>query len=81
MDTKVEGKPVNHSTQERMFHKALGEMGVEIEGFLFRSPHDWMPDQYGYKLTFEGGKTVVGWVNWDLDTFSRLLGIVKGGPL
>ena len=61
------------SGPERMFRKSLDELGAKCDGFMFHPPVDWLPTQYGYRVTRSDGTVKAGIIDWDLDTFSRIL--------
>lgn len=63
---------------EKMFYNELEKLGAKVEAFIMRSPRDWFPDIYGYRVTRADGTQVVGNVPWDLDTYSTILKIAKG---
>lgn len=72
---------ITNSAQERIFNKNLEELGVEIEGFIFRPSVSWMPEQYGFRLTYPNGSTRVGMVDWGLDSYSVILAKAREGAL
>ena len=63
---------------ERMFYDELEKIGAKIEAFIIRSSREWFPDLYGYRITRDDGSQEVGYLEFDVHTYSRVLAIAKG---
>lgn len=70
-------KRVGLSGPEKMFWDQMDKIGV-VEAFIIRSPRDWFPDSYCYKVTRSDGTVKTGMVPWDMETFSKVSTIAKG---
>jgi hypothetical protein len=62
---------------EKKFREELEATGATIEAFIVRSPRDWFPDLYCYRID-RGGKVTVGNIAWDESTFTKILSVAKG---
>lgn len=66
------------SGPEKMFREELEAIGAKIEGVLIRTPRDWLPNLYGYRITKANGEQLTGFVPWNLNTFYALMNVVRG---
>lgn len=63
---------------ERMFCDELEKLGAKSEAFIIRSSREWFPDIYGFRVTRADGTQAVGHLPYDLDTYAKVIAIVKG---
>lgn len=64
---------------EKMLFDELAALGVTLEALIIRTPRDWVPDLYAYRLTTKsGGVIATNVIPWDIDTYPKVLAAAKG---